>query len=298
MKIKADWTTWLHRYKNREIALVFSKCRPYCFENGLELGAGDGYQGRLLSQYIRRLVSTEINKLHFSEKKNECVEYKISSAEEAVAGAQENFFDIVFSSNLLEHVVRPEEVLCGIHRILKNDGVTVHIIPSPFWKLCQIFFYLPANILVLIERITRNSGLLSALREIKAIVKEGIAGLLTGTNATLEQVAKEEARFGNNPGKTKKKSRFLKRAFFSEPHGISETHCEEFVAFSRKRWIRVFDESGFQCIVIRKGPAASGYGLGWAWADRIVEKAGLASEYIYIAQKKGCTSRFMPFFSE
>ena len=57
----------------------------------------------------------------------------------------EKSFDIVFSSNLLEHLPDPSVVLRGVHRLLKDDGITVHIMPGPFWKLCQMALYHPAN---------------------------------------------------------------------------------------------------------------------------------------------------------
>ncbi len=300
MKLKVDWITWIHAYKEREIEAVFSGCPCRCFQYGLELGAGDGYQSVLLSNYIGRLVSTEINKLRLSRKSNDSIEYRILSAEETIQKSQKTSFDIIYSSNLLEHVTDPHTVLCGIHNILKDDGVTVHIMPTPLWKLCQIVLYIPVNVLVIIERITQaaaqSAGLRNILREIRALLKEAFVGLTRGTNATLEKAAQEDELYGNNPGKGRETNEFLKRLFFPRPHGASKTNLAEFAAFGRKRWIREFDKAGFCCSIIRKGPAASGYGLGWAWADRIIEGAGLASEYIYIAQKKGCSSKFLRYF--
>ena len=101
---------------------------------------------------------------------------------------------------------------------------------------------------------------------------------------------------GNNPEGARIRPGFLRRLLMPLPHGVSATNRAEFAAFSKRRWIKDFQEAGFDLIAIRKGPAASGYGLGWAWADWIIEKMGLASELIYIAQKRGQTSRYAQYF--
>ena len=296
VKIKADWLPWLHAYKEREIDKAFSGCPDRCFKDGLEIGAGDGFQSLLLSKYLRRLVSTEINELLLSGKSGDSIEYRICSAEEAIGNCREGTFDIVYSSNLLEHLADPAAILRGVRRIVKDDGITVHIIPTPLWKLCQILLYVPANVAALIEQISRQNGMGNRFRELRFMLGQFLAGATAGSN-TMTDFADQEARLrGNNPGIARKRPAFLKRLLLPQPHGVSENNLEEFAAFGRRRWISIFDQAGFQCFAIRKGPAASGYGFGWEWADRIVEKAGLATELIYIAQKKGHRSRYLRYF--
>jgi SAM-dependent methyltransferase len=296
MKIKVDWLTWLHTYKEREINTIFSACPVRCFECGLELGAGDGFQSLLLSRYVVNLMSTEINSLTLVRKSSDSIEYKVLSAEEAVGESGDKSVDIVFSSNLLEHVLDPTSVLRGIHRILKDDGITIHIMPSPLWKMSHLLFYVPANALAIIEQVASQRGLKNRVREIRYLLSQFITGLETGSNAMIDRADVEDLHIGNNPHGTRKQSSFLKRLMFPQPHGISATNLAEFAAFSRRRWIRAAHDAGFDLIALRKGPAASGYALGWNWAEHLIEKIGLASEWIYIAQKKGQRSRFIHYF--
>ena len=121
-------------------------------------------------------------------------------------------------------------------------------------------------------------------------------GLKKGANAMTDRADREELLTGNNPDAAKIRPGFFRRLLLPLPHGVSATNRAEFAAFSKRRWIKDFQEAGFDLIAIRKGPAASGYGLGWAWADWIIEKMGLASELIYIAQKRGQTSRYAQYF--
>ncbi len=297
MKLKVDWRTWHHAYKKREIEKTFIGCPVGCFERGLELGAGDGFQSVFLADYIVGLVSTEINGRILSQKNSGSIEYKVCSAEEAVGKSGDNSFDIVFSSNLLEHITDPVSLLRGIRRIVKDDGITVHIVPSRLWKLCHMLFHVPANTMAMIEHIWLRRGAENRLRETLFLLRQLADGFITGANTLTDRADKEDRRFGNNPGNRRKRPAFLKRLFVPLPHGRAERNRDEFKEFSKHRWMKAFDDAGFDLIAVRKGPAASGYGLGWTWADRIAEKAGLASELIYIAQKKGHRSPFSRFFS-
>jgi SAM-dependent methyltransferase len=58
-------------------------------------------------------------------------------------------FDIVFSSNTLEHIPGVEQFQAEIHRVLRTDGVAVHVIPTASWRFWTnlghfIRYFLPA----------------------------------------------------------------------------------------------------------------------------------------------------------
>ena len=297
MKIKADWPTWLHAYKVREIDKTFYACPEGCFGSGLELGAGDGFQSGLLSKYVRRLVSTEINKLYLSRQEGGGVEYRVCSAEEAVAAGGDGSHDLVFSSNVLEHLPDPAAVLRGIHRVLKDDGVTIHIVPTPLWKLCHVLLYVPVTLAALAEQVVGRRGNGGMLREARFFFGQFVEGVRKGANTLTERADREEALRGNNPGIVTERRTFVRRLLAPRPHGVSETNLAEFSALGRRRWLGMFGQAGLECFAILNGPAASGYGLGWRWAEAAAEKAGLASELIYVAHKKGRQCRYAPFFS-
>ncbi len=44
-------------------------------------------------------------------------------------------FDVVFSSNTLEHVSDRHAFQAEIHRVLKDDGFAIHIVPSAAWRI-------------------------------------------------------------------------------------------------------------------------------------------------------------------
>ena len=296
MKLKPDWVPWLHAYRKRETDLIFRKCPDKLFKSGCELGAGDGYQSTLLSQYIISLESIEINPRLLQKTSLEGIEYRICGAEAALEEFTDKSLDIIFSSNLLEHVVDPLKVLSGIHRVLKDDGVMVNVMPGPFWKACQALLYVPAQVLVTIERITKTRGIKNILQELLAVARETWQGIKTGSNATLAMNYEQDLQNSNNPQRSAAGPSFFKSLVMPLPHGISKSHWEEFKLFNKKHWLDLFEKAGFACMSVRKGLAASGYGLGWKPMAKLCEKLGLASEYIYIAGKKGQVSAYEKYF--
>src|SRR5439155_1182066 len=88
----------------------------------------------------------------------------------------------------------------------------------------------------------------------------------------------------------------LSRLLSPDPHGVSATHTMEFRAFGKERWIREFAAAGLDVVAVLKGPVCSGYGFGLNRFRLMLEKAGFASEYAYVAVKRGarspCAQRF------
>jgi 2-polyprenyl-3-methyl-5-hydroxy-6-metoxy-1,4-benzoquinol methylase len=290
MHLKPDWETWLHNYKKQEIEHVFESCCGKFFQNSLELGAGDGYQSDFLAEFTERLVSTDINEKILTRKSAGNIEYRICRAEEAPDIFPQKSFDMIFSSNLLEHVNDPVQVLEGIYKLLKDDGIIINIMPSPFWKLCHVALYVPANCLAAAEFVLRKKGSLNRLRETRYLLKEFLRGLATGTNDMMNVAYEHEISSGNNRDKSVEKPSFVNGLFFPRPHGISESNIAEFTAFGKKRWQDILKRAGFTCIEVKKGPLASGYGLGWSSVGNLAEIMGFTSEYIYMSIKTDSAS--------
>ncbi len=104
MRIKADWNRYLQKIRSREFATVFSNCPKKTFDKALELGAGDGFISTLLSDYVGSLVSTDIDRQRLQRRDYANVTYRTCDAEHVGKTFGEKEFDLVFSSNLLEHL--------------------------------------------------------------------------------------------------------------------------------------------------------------------------------------------------
>ncbi len=281
MKFKADWLSYLHQIRRREIEMIFSNCPEQIFSKALELGAGDGFQSVLISKYATKLISTDYNEKRLKKKNTQSIEYQICDAEEIKNSFKQQEFDLVFSSNLLEHLPNPEKTLQAIHTLLKDDGITIHIMPSPFLTLCYVVFYFPNRIIHLLETFFQQGSL-----------KKSVFTLFQKRNKP--QVSSQES--GNNLKSQRPQRSFIHRLLIPAPHGVSASNFDELSAFSKRRWQKEFEQSDLELIAILKGLTYSGYGFGLNKVSTLLEKLGIASEYVYIAIKKDKNCRYQNFF--
>lgn len=261
MGMKAHWNERMHDLRSDEFKRIFNRFKKKEFQKTLELGAGDGFQTKLLKRYSICVTAADYN--YSRLKKTRGVDYMQLDAEEAGKKFKKSSFDLVYSSNMLEHLNYPDKSLRGIHRILKDDGITIHTMPTPFWKFCQMVFHYPNLMVLFIQNI----------RDLKGRMKQSTT---------------------NNP-KSSKHS-ILRQIIWPVPHGAYNSNIIEFIKFRKKRWLHEFDKSGFVVIKVIKGPISSGYRFGFDTIRKILEKLGFASVYIYVAVKRGKVSRYAKNF--
>ena len=102
----------------------------------LDVGAGYCY-------FINNIVATEKYALDIDSEvlkyANEDIKVEVSTANNTTF--EDNFFDIVFSSNLLEHLSKNEilQTLKEFNRILKDGGIVIII--SPNFKYCYRVYF-------------------------------------------------------------------------------------------------------------------------------------------------------------
>lgn len=135
-----DWHTFVRR---REAELVFTEISQAKrkFRFALELGAGDGGQSVEIAKYCERLICTELDPNSHAwlgqtilGRRLPNVEYRICNAED-LSQFPDRTFDLIFSSNLLEHVQNVDACLAECHRALADDGLMLHAMPSRHWKV-------------------------------------------------------------------------------------------------------------------------------------------------------------------
>ncbi|HZS90387.1 MAG TPA: class I SAM-dependent methyltransferase [Chloroflexota bacterium] len=286
MRIKQDWLEYLHQLRVREIEIIFRRCPPNAFAQGLELGAGDGFQSTLLTQWVSQLVCTDYNGSGLTLQNTTRIQYRVCDAEYVGSMFQPKQFDLVFSSNMLEHVPRPRVVLEGTCKVLADDGITIHVMPTPFWKLTWLVLYHADLVIQALELITENDGRSQFW---------GRVGKILGTS---NDGPTEEPSKGNNPKTARRKRSRLLSLAVPEPHGVSSNNLAEFFAFRKSRWVKEFERAGLDVVVVLKGPVTSGHGFGLDALRALLERMGFASENVYIAIKKGSCSPFVPYFHE
>jgi len=275
VRLHADWDRYLHRLRTREIDTIFGDVPPATFRRGLELGAGDGFQSALLRRYVGELVCTDYTDNWFAGRSGDGIRFQQLDAERIADAFGPGEFDLIFSSNMFEHLPDAERALRGIHHVLADDGITIHVMPSPFWKLSNAALYFPQKASRLVELMT-GGGLRDALERQRAVPARA---------------------WDNNPKTSRSRPRSIfARLLLPPPHGVSKTHIEELRVFSRARWLARLEACGFEVIATIRGPVSSGYGFGLDRCRAMLEGLGLTSEHVYVAVKKGRRSPASRYF--
>lgn len=136
-----DWHNFVRR---KEAEIVFSLFPDTKFKMALELGAGNGGQSIHILKHCEKLICTDLDEKSYdwldtgilNRTGPENVEYKICDAQD-LSQFEDNTFDLIFSSNMLEHIPDVRKCLRECKRVLKDDGVMLHTMPSRHWKFFQ-----------------------------------------------------------------------------------------------------------------------------------------------------------------
>ncbi len=263
----------LHKARKKQISTIFGKVPQKYFSMGLELASGDGFQSELLLDYIKNFTSSEYNEEDLNNTNAE-ITYVGIDAEKLDTSFDAQHFELIFSSNLLEHLPDSHSCISAMHTVLKDSGICVQVMPNPSWKIGKLLLFYPNLIISLPRRLFRK---------------------LFSTKQA--QIKPEKTRI-NNPKLIDSKLGRLRRLFIPGVHGVSRGNMIEIADFRKQRWINEFEQNGFKIIHILKGPFFIGE-LSHR-ANEILEKMGFTTEYIYIAVKEGqapdVTERYKSMF--
>src|SRR5262249_54822335 len=99
----------------------------------LEIGGGSGFQASLMASEAFDVVS-----LDTSPQANLTRDFEVSSYDGVHLPFEEETFDIVYSSNALEHVEELDKLFNEMKRVLKRQGIMLHVVPSASWRFWTI----------------------------------------------------------------------------------------------------------------------------------------------------------------
>ena len=207
---------WHHFLRLRDFHQILSEVPLDRVSRVLELGAGDGAQTFALRERFREVVSIDI---YPSSKLDGMV-----VADAVSLPFVDGYFDLVFSSNVLEHVESIEESLVEMKRVLQPNGIMIHTMPTSTWKAIQVFGRPLATIIKIARKILPG-------------LSDGVGRAEPGT-----------------PGITPN-SQLLKRPIFKKVlgqliptiHGVSNNHIQEFIRFRTQWWVKKFNQVQLNC---------------------------------------------------
>lgn len=105
--------------------------------NILEIGAGAGWQASFLRKKGFDLVAVDLLESRYRE----LTEFPIVTYDGYKFPFTDHSFDVVFSSNVLEHVPNRYRLEQEIARVLKPAGLVIHVLPSTAWRIWTSLSY-------------------------------------------------------------------------------------------------------------------------------------------------------------
>lgn len=123
---------YLDELRRRELALVLGRTRRW-FEGAriLEIGAGDGAQLQILRTIGAQAIGVDMpNSAYATARRTGIVDFDGKALPFA-----DHVFDVVYSSNVMQNVVEEPPLHREMRRVLRADGVAIHVVPSAHWRV-------------------------------------------------------------------------------------------------------------------------------------------------------------------
>lgn len=224
----------------REIRLAeLKRVLPY-FPAGarvLEIGAGAGWQALELDRKGFEVEAIEYAHTGFRVLAEQRV-WNVIEYDGTHIPFPDNSFDVVFSSNVLEHIPHVRAFQDEIRRVLKPNGIAVHLMPTASWRIWS----------------TLTHYLYVAQRLLFRLLPWGRRR--PGSQAS-------DAKITNRAGAARRPLHHrLVWLLIPERHGEFGNFMTEIAHFSRWKWRRVFCNAGFR--IEREGSNGvfyTGYGI-------------------------------------
>ncbi|MFZ6031498.1 MAG: class I SAM-dependent methyltransferase [Chloroflexota bacterium] len=131
MDIGNERISFLHFIREEELKHAMNLIELPDDAGILEFGGGDGFLARRLSQKGYKVIAVDIEPRYPQQ-------YPVLKIGSPELPFEENSFDFIFSSNVLEHVTDLSATLSELKRVLKPNGSAIFTMPTPAWRVYSL----------------------------------------------------------------------------------------------------------------------------------------------------------------
>lgn len=248
---------WVGEIRSLELARIRGVLPPG--GRVLDFGAGAGQQALRLKELGFEVDAVDLQtSSHLADRV-----FAVRTYEGRTLPFPDAYFDVVMSSNVLEHVKDLSATLRELGRVLKPDGTMLHIMPSSMWRWW------------------------STLAEFVAAPRNALRGVLHGPFGESADMARWRWTVGQLA--------WVIRPFLFRPHGEGGSSLTELWTFSRRAWLRRFAAHGYQVIRVEPlklwytGEALLGPQLSLARRTRMSKWLGSAT-VLYVVRPPAATA--------
>ena len=241
---------WLHHLRTNELEMMIKNI-PSKESKILEVGGGDGFIASSLADRGFNITSVDLNPRYPQS-------FPVWQGDGTKMGFSDESFDAIITVHVLPNVGQIRELLGESSRVLKNDGVMIHVVPSSFWVMITSFWHivlLPKNLFQIYSK----------------------------------KIDSRSESDGNTPKKCSKVVKLLKYVFL-HPVGVRKSAVHEFICFRKKSWSKIFLENKMEIKNIASGPEI--YTGHSTFKERILDsrkkfaKGPITSSYCYVLTKR------------
>lgn len=201
-----------------ELALKELELRSLSGASILEVGAGAGWQAVRFSERGFHVKAIDVGEGIYTSHRV----YPVIAYDGERIPFPDNEFDVIFTSNVLEHVSNFQKLQQELRRVLKEGGIAIHVVPTSTWRFWTIATYYPAFCLQFISnRLSPKDP------------KTSSGGIGNQTKSI------REGPLGSLMSK-------IKLHAFPPRHGVRGNALSEMYYFSRHGWNRVFKKTGWK----------------------------------------------------
>ena len=246
-------------YVDRLRAYEIGKIATF-FERGqrvLEIGAGTGMQALALSRLGFEVTAIEVPNSTYADDRV----FPITDYDGRHIPLADASVDVVFSSNVLEHVPDLPQIHREIRRVLKAGGYCIHVLPTHSWRLWTILTALPDAVVYAIAALPQLAP--RAMPNRPELDRLGRAW-----QKTIGQVGGQVVQ---------------------RRHGEHGNVISELWLFNPRWWIRNFTENGFVVVhdepmgLFYTGNKLFGRALSFAMRERLARVLGSACHLFKVA---------------
>ena len=220
----------------------------------LEIGGRDGFQENIISKKGHKVTSIDINPLSPQI-------HLVQKGDITKLNFEDDSFDLIYSSNMLQEIYNTNEAFMEMKRVLKKDGIIIHIVPSSWWSIITNFWHY-----CLIPKYLIKSNRFQQIFNSKKI-----------TNIDIQNNKQEN--------KNSKSTTNLKKLFF-HPLGANTSFIHEIFYFSKFYWKKLFKKNGFNMINEKNCPyfysAYSVFDFKFLNFRKFLASLGITSCYCFI----------------
>ena len=237
---------WIEHIRNKELECIKEIIQKTKKKHILEIGGKNGYFAKILTNWGFEVISIDIDPIstYFDVKKMNATNLEFES----------DTFDIILSSHVIAHIKDKELLFHEINRVLKTNGIIIHIVPSNWWSIITNFWHYILLPKYLFQKNKKNKSTITNKVKI------------------------------NNYKKNK-----LKNLLFYHPLGVEKSFLIEIIKFSKKNWKDLF--VSFEYIINNQlnGPLVySGYDIFKNKGNKLRKYFAVIfpCSYIFIMNKK------------